>query len=132
MLKDRSHKAIHLTGVTEEYLALAVLDILLYIERNRLCNAEILHVLGYVYPHLSAQLEEVIYRITGSEYYSGVIKDIDMLLSELLGSERFNTDKRFENELYTIFISQIKIGRLACSRLRLGYQDLLNFQGCKV
>ena len=132
MLEDGSHKAIYLTGIAEEHLALTVLDVLLDVERYGLGNAEILHVLRDINPHLSAQLEEMINRMTGCEYYSGVIKYIDMLLSELLCGERLNTDKRFEHELYAIFISQIKIGRFACCRLRLGYQDLLNFQGCKV
>ena len=60
------------------------------------------------------------------------VKDIDVLLSELFGTERINTDERFEHKLNTIFLSQIKIGRLACCRLRLGDENLLNFQGCTV
>ena len=55
-----------------------------------------------------------------------------MLLSELLGTERVNADEGFEHKLYAILLSQIKIGRLACGRLRLGYENLLNFQGCEV
>lgn len=39
-----------------------------------------------------------------------MVKDIDVLLSELLGCERLNTDKGFEHELYAILLSQVKIG----------------------
>ena len=61
-----------------------------------------------------------------------MVKYVYMLLSELLGTERVNTDERFEHKLNAIFLSQIKVGRLACCRLRLGYENLLNFQGCTV
>lgn len=61
-----------------------------------------------------------------------MVKYIDMLLSELFGRERINTDERFENKLNAIFLCQIKIGRLTGCRLRLGYENLLNFQGCTV
>lgn len=61
-----------------------------------------------------------------------MIEYVYMLLSELFGAKRVNTDKGFEHKLNTIFLSQIKIGRLACCRLRLGYENLLNFQGCTV
>lgn len=61
-----------------------------------------------------------------------MVKDIDMLLSELLGCERINANERFEHELDAILVGQVKIGRLTCGRLRLGYENLLNFQGCMV
>lgn len=61
-----------------------------------------------------------------------MVEYVYMLLPELLGAERVNADERFEHELYAILISQIKIGRLACCRLRLRYENLLNFQGCTV
>jgi hypothetical protein len=61
-----------------------------------------------------------------------MIQDIDMLLSELLGGERFNTDKRFEHKLYVVLLSQIKIRGLACRRLRLGNENLLYFQNSSV
>ena len=61
-----------------------------------------------------------------------MVKYVDMLLSELFGTERVNADKGFEHKLNTIFLSQVKIGRLACCRLRLGDENLLNFQGCMV
>ena len=64
MLEYGSHKAVNLTCVSEEYLALAVLDILLNVKRHRLSDAEILHVLWYYNSHLSAQLEEMIYSMT--------------------------------------------------------------------
>ena len=61
-----------------------------------------------------------------------MVKYIHMLLSELLGCERLNADKRLEHKLNAILLSQVKIGRLACCRLRLGYENLLNFQSCTV
>ena len=64
MLEDGSHQAVHLTGVTEEYLALAVLDVLLDVQGNSLRNAEILHVLGDCNAHLGTKLEEMIYSVT--------------------------------------------------------------------
>ena len=132
MLEDRSHQTVYLTGVAEEYLTLAILNVLLDIERYRLGDAEILHVLRYVDSHLSAQLEEMIYSMTRCEYNSGVVKYVDVLLSELFGTKRLNANEWFEHKLNTVLISQIKIGRLACGRLRLGYENLLNFQGCEV
>ena len=81
---------------------------------------------------ISSKLEEMVHCMAGSEYHSGMVKNIDMLLSELLGAERINTYKRLENELYAIFVSQVKIGRLTCCRLRLRYKNLLNFQSCTV
>ena len=128
MLEDGGHQAVHLTGVAKEHLTLTILDILLDVERYCLCDAEILHVLRDDNSHLGAKLEKMVYGMTGCKYYSCVVKDIDVLLSELFGSERLNADKGFEHELYAVFLSQVKIGRLASCRLRLGYQNLLNFQ----
>jgi len=48
-----------------------------------------------------------------------MVKDIDVLLSELFGTKRVNADKGFEYKLNTILLSQVKIGRLARCRLRL-------------
>ena len=45
--------------------------------------------------------------------------DINVLLSEILYRKRLNTNKRLEYKLNAIFLSQVKIGRLACCRLRL-------------
>ena len=64
MLEDRSHEAVYLTGIAEEHLTLAVLNVLLDIERYCLGDAEILHVLRDVYSHLGAKLEEMIYGVT--------------------------------------------------------------------
>ena len=64
MLEDRSHEAVYLTGVAKEYLTLAVLDILLDVERYCLGDAEILHILRDVYSHLGAKLEEMINSVT--------------------------------------------------------------------
>ena len=64
MLEDGSHQTIYLTGIAEEHLALAVLNILLDVERYCLSDAEILHVLRDDNSHLSAQLEEVVYSMT--------------------------------------------------------------------
>lgn len=61
-----------------------------------------------------------------------MVKYIDMLLSELFGRERINADKGFEHELNAILLSQVKIGRLTRCGLRLGYENLLNFQVCTV
>ena len=64
MLEDRSHEAVYLTGIAEEHLTLAVLDILLDVERHGLGDAEILHVLRDVYSHLGAKLEEMVNSVT--------------------------------------------------------------------
>lgn len=128
MLEDWGHKAIHLAGITKEYLALTVLDIFLYIKRNCLGNAEILHVLRYGYTQLSAKLEEMIYRMTRGKHYSGMVKNIDVLLSELLGAEWLHANEWLENKLNAILLSQVKIGRLAGCGLRLGNKNLFYFQ----
>ena len=57
--------------------------------------------------------------MTRCEHNGGVIKDINVLLSEILYRKRLNTNKRLEYKLNAIFLSQVKIGRLACCRLRL-------------
>ena len=132
MLQNGSHQAVHLSGIAKENLTLAVLNILLDVERYCLGDAEILHILRDVYSHLGAKLEEMIYSMTRCEYNSGVVKYVDVLLSELFGTKRLNANEWFEHKLNTVLISQIKIGRLACGRLRLGYENLLNFQGCEV
>ena len=64
MLENGSHKAVNLTGCTEEYLTLTVLYVFLNIERHCLSDAEILHVLRYIDPHLGTKLEEVVYCMT--------------------------------------------------------------------
>ena len=61
-----------------------------------------------------------------------MVKYVDVLLSELFGSERVNADKGFEHELYAILLSQVKIGRLAGCGLGLRNENLLNFQDCTV
>lgn len=109
MFENWGHETVHLTGIAKEYLALTVLDIFLDIKRNCLSNAEIFHVLWYGYAQLSAKLEEMIYRVTRGKHYSGMVKNIDVLLSELLGAERLYTDERLEDKLNAILLSQVKI-----------------------
>ena len=109
MFEDWSHEAIHLSGIAKEHLTLTVLDIFLDIKRNCLGNAEIFHVLWYGYTQLSAKLEEMIYRVTRGKHYSGMVKNIDMLLPELLGAERLYANERLENKLNAILLSQVKI-----------------------
>ena len=48
-----------------------------------------------------------------------MVKYVDVLLSELFGCERLNTDKGLEHKLNTILFSQVKIRRLARCGLRL-------------
>lgn len=47
----------------------------------------------------------MIYSMARCEYHSSVIKDIDMLLSELFCCERFNANEGLEHKLNAIFFS---------------------------
>ena len=74
MLYHCRQEVINLTRLTEEHLALTVLNELLNVERNSLNGAEILHILRNGNTHFLSEIEVIIYSVARSEHHGSVIK----------------------------------------------------------
>lgn len=82
VLAQRGYEVVELTGVAEEYFALAVDGIFLQIEGNGLGRAEIFHGFGYGDPQAFTQGEKVVNGCTGGEDDSRVFGQRYFLLTE--------------------------------------------------
>ena len=118
-------QVVNLTRGTEEHLTLAILYVLLDIQRNRFCDTEILHVLGNGDTQLLSQCEKVVDGVTRSEHDGCVVQDVNLLRTEFLGSNTLHLDKRTEHQFYVKPLCYVIIGRLLARRFWLGYQNLL-------
>ena len=92
MLREERLKVQNVT-VAKEYLALAVLYVLLYIVRNCLGQAEILHVVRDVYSQFLAQCEKVVNCVAREEYNGSVVQNRYLLLTEFLCCHSLNLDE---------------------------------------
>lgn len=96
VLDNLGNDVVDLSCGAKEHLALAVLDVLLDIESNGFCDAEIFHVIRYVDAQLLAKLEEIVDGMTRSEHDSCIIQNGDVLLTEFLGRQSLNFNERME------------------------------------
>ena len=119
MLYHYGDEALDLAAFAVEYLTLAVLHILLYVESDSLRHTEILHGLGYVDAQLGAKSEEVVDCVARGEHDSCVVEDGDLLLSELLRAYSFYLDKLLKINSHTKLACDVKIGRFVRCRFRL-------------
>ena len=69
---------------------------------NQFGGAEILHGFGNLEAEFFAEGEVCVNRVARRENYCGVIGEIDSLLPEFAGSERFDSEKRPENQLCAV------------------------------
>ena len=121
MLHHCGQQIVYLSRSTEEHLALAILYVLLYIERNGLSDTEILHVLGYLHTHFLCQLEEIINGMTRGEDDCRIVEDAYFLLTELLRAQSFNLYERTEYEFHVEVLGYVIIRRFLACRLGLRY-----------
>ena len=119
MLYHYGDKALDFAAFTVEYLTLAVLYILLYVQSDSFRYAEIFHGLGHVDAQLGAKSEEVVNCVTRGEYDSCVVENGDLLLSELLRAYSFYLNKLLKINSHTKLACDVKIGRFVRCRFRL-------------
>ena len=112
VLHHSGDERIELAGIAEEYLALAILHILLYVERDCLRNAEVLHILGDGDAHLLSECEVVVDSVTRCEHYGCEVEKTDLLLSEFFGAESFYFDEWAKDEFYAEVLCDVEIWRL--------------------
>jgi len=126
VLDHEGNQVVNLACSAEENLALAILDVLLYVLSHRLCNAEILHVLRDGNAHLLGKKEEIVNGKARSKYDSGVLQNGDFLCTKLLWSERLYLDERTEHDLHIVSLGYIVVRRVRRGRLWLRDKYLLN------
>ena len=83
VLYHERDEVLDFTSIGEEYLALAILHIFLYVQGYSLEHAEVLHVLGDGDAHLLGQLEIVVYGMARGEDHSCIIEEVYFLLTKL-------------------------------------------------
>ena len=126
MLGHGGQQVVNLSRRPEEYLALAILHILLYIKRNCLRDTEILHVLRYGHTQLLCQRKEVVDGMTGGKDNGRMVQDAHLLCTELFSCYPLDFDKRTEHEFNAKLVSDVVIGRLLAGWFWLGNQNLLD------
>ena len=103
---------VELAGVAEEHLALAILHILLYVECDCLCYAEVLHVLGDSDSHLLSEFEVVVDSVARGEHHRCEIEKTYLLLSEFFWAEPFYFDERTKDEFHAEVLCDVEVRRL--------------------
>ena len=121
-------KFFHLSGLGEEYLALAVLNVLLYIEGYLLWDEEVLHVFRDAYTQVFAQREEIVNGMPGIEDNGRIVEDVDVLCPKFFFRVPFYMDEWPEFEFNIIFCFQIKVRGFGRSRGGLWNKNFFNFR----
>ena len=98
MLNHCGDEVIDFSSISKEHLALAILHILLYVKRDGLGYAEILHVLRNSDAKLFCQIEKMVDGMTRSKNDSSVVKYINFLRAEIFGGDAFYLNKRTEHK----------------------------------
>jgi hypothetical protein len=119
VLEDELNQFLIFARRGVENLSFAIHDVLLQIQGDLFVDAEILHFLGNGDAHFFAQAEKMVDAVSGIENNGGMVENGNLLLSEILCGETFHLDERTEIYFQTIFVSQIKVGRLFSRRFWL-------------
>ena len=110
VLDHGGQEVVDFSGVAEEHFALAVLNVLLYVESHGLGDAEVFHILGDGDSQLFAKVEEVVDGMARGEYDGCVLEDVNLLSTKLARGEAFDFDEGAEDNLYTILSFDVEIG----------------------
>ena len=110
MFQQRRYKVVEFPGISEKYFTFAIDDVLLQIEGDGFCRAEIFHRFGYVDAQFLAQTEEMVYGCTGGENDRRIFGNRDFLLPELFGCKTLHLDERTKDDIYSIFFGNIVVG----------------------
>src|SRR5436190_19189461 len=92
----------------------------LQIQSHSFSNAEILCILGYIDLKFLACAEKMVNSIPAGKNNSGIILYFDLLFTELLGRNSFQTNEGVEIKFHIIFSSYIKVCSLRYIYSRLG------------
>ena len=103
----------------EEDFTLAVLGVLLDVERDGLRYAEVFHCFRYCHTELRAQIEKMVDGMPRIENNSGMLKDRDFLLSEFLRRKALHLNKGAEHDFNAMLFGDVVVRRLFRSRLGL-------------
>jgi hypothetical protein len=95
--------------LTVKNLSFPVLNVFLKIISGGFGDAEVLHAVGYLDPHLFADPEEMIYGIPGSEDNCSIVQDVHAVLPKFLGRNTFNLYEFAEYNTDIKFFRQISI-----------------------
>ena len=120
LVDDVEHAFVQSVGAIEN-LPLAIEDELLEIEGHRFRDTEIFGVLRHDHFHLFTNTEEMIDSITTREDHGCILRDINLLLPEILGRDGLQANERMESQFHVVFLGKFEIRRLVC--LRSGLRD---------
>ena len=119
VLEHGWQQVIDFPGGTVENLTLAILNILLNVERYLLCYAKVLHVVTYDEAQILSKLEEVVDGVPRCEDDGAEVGKRNLLSSKFPGRKSFDLDERAKDELYAVAGSEIVVRRLFRRGLRL-------------
>ena len=89
--------------VAEENLAFTVLDVVLEVECNGLCRAEILHRVGYQLAQFLGHAEEMVNGVLAIEDNGGVLGEMDTGFAELGGREADHFEEFIKGKVEAVF-----------------------------
>ena len=113
-----------------EDLPFPELHIFLQVVRRRFRYAEIFHRFRHFEPHLLADPEVMVYRITRSENDRSEFLDAYPVLPEIPGRNAFDPEELLESNIDIEFAGYFAVRRFfKIERLRLGNKNILDFQG---
>ena len=113
MLYHCRNEVVNLSCGTKENLALAIGSVLLNVEGDGLCDAEILGSFRHSDSHIFGELEEMVDGMARGEDNSCIIRYVHLLLTKLLCGDSFYLYERTEYQLYVKLLGYLVVWRIS-------------------